>query len=293
MQQGINSNVKTKFGFLCIVLFQFMSCNAAGVSSSEQVELSRWPDVLRYMAKEWQFDDSQLAIIDQIDSVYRLVEDSTVSEGVLKDQICRMKANIESAMSNDTSFPFFYLMQATVRNFSGLLLSDERLLHCSCAIDIMPLGFKWKTISDQDGDWMCYPMYARSWDALDEYALIIVRKTDDDSSLSTVIILNNNVDGEMEEIEIAVYDYDNNPIDVLYEYELSVDSSEMEMGIKRLTIPNWRLIDWLYNSYAMTITFKTSNGLYQINGFPNAGFEQQIKECPRILEIVRNVGKRE
>lgn len=293
MRQGINSNVKTKFGLLCIVLFQFLSCNGGGKLLSEQVDISHWPDVLRYMAKEWQFDDSQLAIIDQIDSVYRLVEDSTVSEGVLKDPICRMKANIESAMSNDTSFPFFYLMQATVRNFSGLLLSDERLLHCSCAIDIMPLGFKWKTISDQDGDWMCYPMYARSWDALDEYALIIVRKTDDDSSLSTVIILNNNVDGEMQEIEIAVYDYDNNPIDVLYEYELSVDSSEMEMGIKRLTIPDGRLIDWLYNSHAMTITFKTSNGLYQINGFPNAGFEQQIKECPRILEVVRTLGKSE
>ncbi len=271
--------------------FNFVSCSSVRSRSTENNELSLWPDNLRYMAKEWHFNDSQLAIIDQIDSVYRLVEGSTVGEDELKGPICQMRSNIESAMSNDTSFLFFYLMQATARNFSGLSMRDVRLLHCSCAIDIMQLGFKWNTKSDQEGDTMLYPMYARSWDALDRYAIINVSKSQDDSLLSTVIVLNNNVDMTMDEIKIAVYDYDNNPIDVLYEYELIVDSSEVENGTKRLTIPNERLMDWLYISYAMTITFKTSNGWYQIDGFPNACFVQQIGECPRVLAFLREMGK--
>lgn len=282
-------DIKSRIVFF-ILFFLLVSCNSI-YRSTDNVDMpARWPDILREVSRGLKLGDERMAVIEQIDSVYRLVEDSANDADILKGPICRMKDNIEFALDNDTSFEFFFMMQATARNFLGLLMYDERILHCSCAIDLSMSGLTWITYSDEEEDNMCFAIYANSWESFGKYALLRLHKSDGDPSLSISLFIQNSIDNRLDDVIITAYDINNNAIGELYEKDLDVDTSGMEVGIKILSLPQDVMIDWLLHSSAMTISYNTSVNFCSLNGFPHSMFSRQVNECPRIASVLKEMG---
>lgn len=282
-------DIKSRIVFF-ILFFLLVSCNSI-YRNTDNVDMpARWPDILREVSRGLKLGDERMAVIEQIDSVYRLVEDSANDADILKGPICRMKDNIEFALDNDTSFEFFFMMQATARNFLGLLMYDERILHCSCAIDLSMSGLTWITYSDEEEDNMCFAIYANSWESFGKYALLRLHKSDGDPSLSISLFIQNSIDNRLDDVIITAYDINNNAIGELYEKDLDVDTSGMEVGIKILSLPQDVMIDWLLHSSAMTISYNTSVNFCSLNGFPHSMFSRQVNECPRIASVLKEMG---
>lgn len=282
-------DIKSRIVFF-ILFFLLVSCNSI-YRSTDNVDMpARWPDILREVSRGLKLGDERMAVIEQIDSVYRLVEDSANDADILKGPICRMKDNIEFALDNDTSFEFFFMMQATARNFLGLLMYDERILHCSCAIDLSMSGLTWITYSDEEEDNMCFAIYANSWESFGKYALLRLHKSDGDPSLSISLFIQNSIDNRLDDVIITAYDINNNAIGELYEKDLDVDTSGMEVGIKILSLPQDVMIDWLLHSSAITISYNTSVNFCSLNGFPHSMFSRQVNECPRIASVLKEMG---
>ena len=137
---------------------------------------------------------------------------------------------------------------------------------------------------------MWFAIYANSWESFGKYALLKLHKSDGDPSLSISLFIQNSIDNRLDDVIITAYDINNNAIGELYEKDLDVDTSGMEVGIKILSLPQDVMIDWLLHSSAMTISYNTSVNFCSLNGFPHSMFSRQVNECPRIASVLKEMG---
>lgn len=123
-----------------VIVFCAIVFSACGTSqkSTQGSGNTRWPDFLREWAADYEIVDAQrLVIIDQIDTLYKLVEDSTSDRGSLCSKLCQLQNTISDAIVQDSSLVFPLMMRARARNLNGILYNNPWLLELGCNCEVM------------------------------------------------------------------------------------------------------------------------------------------------------------
>lgn len=275
------------FLFFCSIVLA--ACSTSHKASEDNTNV-RWPDFLREWAADYEINDPQrLSLIDLVDSVYCFFEDSTLSAEYYSEQVCRMMERMAEVIENDSVFEFTLMMRATAANFWGYAMKDERFFQFDCSGEALGRIVEWQTVNTEDVELMCYTIIPASWQAPTHFAnIILVIGKDDDEPYASFVITNYE-DYLMDSVRIAFLDSTNNVLDVLYEEELYVDSTNAEDGVKTMLIPYRYLMQGLSHSLCVEVAYKTSQGWFSMRGVPRVGFDVQIKDCPRLKAALDEV----
>lgn len=283
IQSNLNRSI---FFVLCVV---FSACGTSHKATKDNVDI-RWPDFLREWAASNEINDPQrLSIIDLVDSVYCFFEDSNLPVDKYSEQVCRMMDRMADVITNDSVFEFSLMMRATAANFMGYAVNDARFFQCDCSGESMGRLVEWQTVNTEDVELMCYTIIPASWQAPTHFAnIILVIGKDDDEPYASFVITNYE-DYLMDSIRIAFLDSTYNVLDVLFEEELFVDSTNAEGGVKTMLIPYRYLMQGLSNTFFVDVAYKTTDGWFAMRGVPRAGFDVQIEDCPRLKAALDEV----
>lgn len=82
--------------------------------------------------------------VDQIISVFDLIDDTTITAEQLEGPICKMKETIEHVIDTDGNYEFAQMMRATARNIAGRMPVDNRLMS-DCVLELMMIDCRWQT----------------------------------------------------------------------------------------------------------------------------------------------------
>ncbi len=267
---------------LCIALAALL-LSACGSTKSEDESNVRWPDFLRDWAADYEINDEQrLSLMDLVDSVYCFFEDSTLSADDYSDQICRMLARIAGVIANDSVFEFTLMMRATAANFWGYAVKDNRFFQCDCSGESLGRIVEWQTVSTDDVELMCYTIMPISWRTPWHFANVLLTIGKDDKEPYASLVVTNYEDYHMDSIRVAFIDKHNIILDILYEEDVWVDSTNAKDGIKTLLIPYDYLMQALSHCMSVVVTYQTPQELFTMRGVPAAGFDVQINDCPRL-----------
>ena len=279
--------LKTIVFFLC--LLGLIACGSTK-GSVDGVGDIRWPDFLREWAADYEINDPQrLSLIDLVDSVYCFFEDSTLSAKDYSEQVCRMMERMAEVIENDSVFEFTLMMRATAANFWGYAMKDERFFQCDCSGEALGRIVEWQTVNTEDVELMCYTIIPASWQAPTHFANIILVVGEDDDEPYASFVITNYEDYLMDSIRIAFLDSTYNVLDVLFEEELFVDSTNAKGGVKTMLIPYRYLMQGLSHSFYVDVAYKTTDGWFAMRGVPRAGFDVQIEDCPRLKAALDEV----
>ena len=247
----------------------------------------RWPDFLRGWAAEYEINGSQrLSLINLIDSVYYFLEDSTQSVEAHSGQVCRMIDQMADVIANDSVFEFTLMMRATASNFLWQASKDDRFYQCDCSGESVSRLMAWQTVYSTDVELMCYTIIPTSWQAPWHFANIILTIGKDDEEPLSSFVITNYEDFQMDSIQITFYDSVYTVLDVVYENEVYVDSTNAARGVKTLLMPYKYLMQMLSQSLFVDVSYKTKEGWYSMKGGPGASFKEQIKDCTRLKMVL-------
>ena len=268
--------------FFALCLFTLSSCTTPKKIADETGDV-RWPDFLRGWAAEYEINDNQrLSLINLIDSVYYFFEDSTQPVEAHSDQVCRMIDHMADVIANDSVFEFTLMTRATMSNFLWYASHDDRFYQCDCSGESVSRLMAWQTFYSTDVELMCFTIISTSWQAPWHFAnIILTAGKDGENPLSSFVIINYE-DFQMDSIQITFYDSVNTVLDVLYENEVYVDSTNAAGGVKTMLMPYKYLMQMLSQSLFVDVSYKTKEGWYSMQGAPGASFKEQIEDCPRL-----------
>ena len=273
---------------LCIITLA--SCGSSQKPTQDDNANTRWPNFLREWAADYEINDPQrVSLINLIDSVYCFFEDTTLSAESYSEQVCRMMERMAEVIENDSAFEFTLMMRATAANFWGYAMKDDRFFQFDCSGEALGRIVEWQTVSSEDVELMCYTIIPVSRKAPWHFANIILTIGNEDKEPYASFVITNYEDYLMDSIRIAFLDSTNNVLDVLYEEELYVDSTNAEDGVKTMLIPYRYLMQGLSHSFCVEVAYKTSQGWFSMRGVPRAGFDVQIKDCPRLKAALDEV----
>ena len=280
---------------LTICLILAITCVVSVVSSASTTQKKiaggtgdvRWPDFLRGWAAEYEINDSQrLSLINLIDSVYYFFEDSTQAVEAHSNQVCRMVDQIADVIANDSVFEFTLMMRATASNFWSQASKDDRIYQCNCSGESISRFAEWQTVSFTDVELLCFTVIPRSWEAPWHFANIILTIGKDDEEPLSSFVITNYEDFQMDSIQISFYDSVHTVLDVVYENEVYVDSTNAARGVKTALMPYKYLMQMLSQSLFVDVSYKTKEGWYSMKGAPGASFKEQIKDCTRLKMVL-------
>lgn len=278
----MNQRNFTKFAIILLCIAAFSACTTSQKTDEENQQV-RWPDFLRDWAADYEINDSQrLSLINLIDSVYYFLEDSTQSVEAHSDQVCRMLDRMADVIANDSAFEFTLMMRATADNFWAQSPRDERILQCDCSSESISRLMDWQTVYSTDVELMCYTITPDPWQTPWHFANMILTIGKDDEDPLASFVITNFQDYKMDSVQIAFYDSTNTVVDVLYEDEVFVDSSNAAGGVKTLLMPYKYLIRMLSHSTDVIVSYKTTEGWYSMRGFPQKNFKKNLNNCPRL-----------
>ena len=274
---------------ICVVSVAFSACTSPQKTAEGTKEV-RWPNFLRDWAADYEINDSQrLSLIDLIDSVYCFLEDSTQSVEVHSNQVCRMIDRMADVIANDSAFEFTLMMRATADNFWSQTPRDERILQCDCSSESISRLMDWQTVYSTDVELMCYTIIPTSWQAPWHFANVILTIGKDDEEPFASFVITNYENIQMDSVQITFYDSTYTVMDVVYEDEVYVDSSNAAGGVKTLLMPYNYLIQMLSYSMALDVTYKTPEGWYSMRGFPQMKFKKNLNDCPRLKKVSNQI----
>lgn len=278
---------------LCVFAVVLSACNTPKQAAVEDEPIQSFPELLQRWVGEYDIDDPhRLALVDLVDSVYYLMMDSTVSAETLKEPICKLKKQIENAILNDSLFEFTQMMRVSARYIGYCIVSDEnRASLYELGSDFINDTFLWQTYSDESIDLMYTSLFGNSWEALEREANIILTTTDNDTTNMASIVFTNFYDITMNNIKIAFYDEDDNPMGVIFERDCFVDSSRSDGGAKEMLIPLDLLMRCINTSRTWNITYETGKDTVTLAGMLNYFFNEQLKDCPRLLARMEKIRK--
>lgn len=275
--------------FLLFYTIALVSCGTSQKATEDEQE-QWWPDFLREWAANYEINDPQrVSLINLVDSVYCFFEDTTLSAESYSEQVCRMMERMAEVIENDSALEFTLMMRATAANFWGYAMKDDRFFQFDCSGETLGRIVEWQTVSSEDVELMRYTIIPVSWKAPWHFANIILAIGNEDKEPFASFVITNYEDYLMDSIRIAFLDSINNVLDVLYEEELYVDSTNMEDGVKTMLIPYRYLMQGLSHSFCVDVAYKTSQGWFSMRGVPRAGFDVQIKDCPRLKAALDEV----
>jgi len=269
-----------------LCLFTLSSCTTPKKIADGNGEV-RWPDFMREWATDYEINDSQrVSLINLIDSVYYFFEDSTQPVEAHSGQVCRMVDRVADVIANDSVFEFTLMMRATASNFLLQASRDDRFYQCDCSGESLSRFVEWQTVSSTDVELMCYTIIPTSWQSPWHFANIILTAGKDGEEPLSSIVITNYEDFRMDSIQITFYDSVYTVLDVVYENEVYVDSTNAAGGVKTLLIPCKYLMQMLSHSLFVDVSYKTKEGWYSMKGSPGASFKEQIEDCSRLKRIM-------
>lgn len=275
---------------IAIVALSMVALSACGTlhKATEQNSNVRWPDFLREWAADYEINDPhRLAIIDQIDTLYRLVEDSTENTNLLCEKICQMQDVISDVIMHDSSLEFSLMMRATARNFYGIIYNHPWVLELECdreVLDFLLIDSKWYTEVRENFDIMYTTILGLSWKAPARFANLILAKEDDNEHSTAILNLYDYVDTIIGNLQISFTDSEENIIDQLTEKDIYVYVPDA--GIKSMMLPPYLVMYALASGGTVAITYDTPNGRVEMIGYPHIHFLEQIEDCPRLKAVL-------
>ncbi len=271
---------------LCIITLA--SCGSSQKPTQDDNANTRWPDFLREWAADFEIEDAQrLAIIDQIDTLYRLVEDSTSDNELLCSKLCQLQNTISDAIAQDSSLVFPLMMRATARNLNGILYNNPWLLELGCNCEVMEyllIDSKWYTSSRVNFDLMYTTIMGLSWQAPERFANLMLSKEDGSELSTALLIVYNYADTVIDNLQVSFTDSEGAIIEQLTEKDTYADVPDA--GVKRMVLPPYQVMNALANGGTLTISYDTPKGSLELTGFPHVHFMEQIEACPRLKEVL-------
>ncbi len=273
------------FLFFCSIVLA--ACSTSHKASEDNTNV-RWPDFLREWAADYEIEDAQrLAIIDQIDTLYRLVEDSTSDNELLCSKLCQLQNTISDAIVQDSSLVFPLMMRATARNLNGILYNNPWLLELGCNCEVMEyllIDSKWYTSSRENFDLMYTTIMGLSWQAPDRFANLVLTKEDGSELSTAILIVYNYADTVIDNLQVSFTDSEGVIIEQLTEKDTYTDVPDT--GVKRMMLPPYLVMNALANGGTLTISYDTPQGTLEMIGVPHVHFKEQIEACPRLKEVL-------
>lgn len=273
-----------------LIAFGAIIIAACGTShkASEDNAIIRWPDFLRDWAADYEIKDTQyLAIIDQIDTLYQLVDDSTSDMEMLCGKLCQMQGIISNVIRQDSSLVFPLMMRATARNFYGKIYNNPRLLESDCpcnVLDYLIIDAQWNTSSRANLDLMYTTILGLSWQAENRFANLMLGKEDGNDMAMSLLLVYNYTDTIINNLQLIFTDSDGNVLERLTEGDTYVDTPDV--CVRRMHVPPYLLMAALADNGTITISYETPNGIVEMIGFPHIYFMEQIEDCPRLKEVL-------
>lgn len=282
-------NTKTIFRIttaaMCLLWLSACDCTKRILNDNNGL---RWPDFLRDWAADYEIEDAQrLAIIGQIDTLYRLVEDSTSDSELLCFKLCQLQNSISDAIVYDSSLVFPLMMRATARNLYGIIYNNPWLLELGCNCEVMEyllIDSKWYTSSRENFDLMYTTIMGLSWQAPDRFANLVLTKEDGSELSTAILIVYNYADTVIDNLQVSFTDSEGAIIEQLTEKDTYTDVPDT--GVKRMMLPPYLVMNALANGGTLTISYDTPQGTLEMTGFPHVHFKEQIEDCPRLKEVL-------
>lgn len=271
---------------LCIITLA--SCGSSQKATQDDNANTRWPDFLRDWAADYEINDAQrVAIIDQIDTLYTLVEDSTSDSELLCSKLCQLQNTISDAIVHDSSLVFPLMMRATARNFYGKIANNPWLFDLDCECNI--LGYLvadavWYTSNRKNFDLMYTTIMGLSWQAPERFANLMLSKEDGSELSTALLIVYNYTDTIIDNLQVLFTDSEGAIIEQLTEKDTYAEVPDA--GVKRMMLPPYLVMNALANGGTLTISYDTPQGTLEMIGFPHVHFIEQIKGCPRLKEVL-------
>lgn len=278
-----------KLLYLISSLMLLASCSSAQQTTDNDENLTTWQGVMRMWCKEYEIDDAQrLAVVDQIISVFDMIDDTAITAEQLEEPLCKMKENIEHVIDTDGYFEFAQMMRATARNLAGRMPADSRLLS-DCAMELMLIDGRWQTFSNDSMDFMATSLFYNSWQAMARKVNIIFSKSDNDNKVYAEMIFTNLIDTAMDNLNIYFLQNKDTVLALTNADILQVDNSDAFAGVKRALVEPSFLIDAMINTNTIITSYDTPNEHIEYISFPQIHFEEQINNCPRLMAVINEM----
>lgn len=276
-----------KILYLISSLVLLASCSSAQKANDNSEGPTTWQGVLRMWCEVYEIDDAQrLAVVDQIISVFDMIDDTTISAEQLEGPICKMKETIEHVIDTDGYFEFTQMMRATARNIAGRIPVDNRLM-TDCVVDLMLEDCLWQTFSDDSLDFMATSLFYNSWQAIARKVnIIIFTKSDNDENVYAEMIFTNFIDTAMDNLNVFFLQDKDTVLALTNDDILYVDNSDAYGGVMRTLVSPSFLIDAMLATNIIIISYDTPNEHIEYFSFPQIHFGEQINDCPRLKKIV-------
>lgn len=277
-----------KLLFISLLIVPLVSCNTPKESTQDD-NSTRWPDFLREWAADYEIVNPQRqAIIDQIDTLYRLVDDSTENTGLLCEKLCQLQNTISDAIVYDSSLVFPLMMRATARNFYGKIANNPWLFDLDCECNI--LGYLvadavWYTSNRKNFDLMYTTIMGLSWQAPNRFANLMLTKEDGSELSTAILIVYNYADTVIDNLQVSFTDSEGAIIEQLTEKDTYADVPDA--GVKRMVLPPYLVMNALATGKTLTISYDTPQGTLEMTGFPHVYFMEQIEACPRLKDVLK------
>lgn len=276
------------FSLIALGAFVLASCGSSQKPTQDDNANTMWPDFLRDWAAYYEIDDAQrLAIIDQIDTLYTLVEDSTSDNELLCSKLCQLQNTISDAITQDSSLVFPLMMRSTARNLNGILYNNPWLLELGCNCEVMKyllIDSKWYTSSRENFDLMYTTIMGLSWQAPDRFANLVLTKEDGSELSTAILIVYNYADTVIDNLQVSFTDSEGAIIEQLTEKDTYADVPDA--GVKRMMLPPYLMMNALANGGTLTISYDTPQGSLELTGYPHVHFKEQIEACPRLKDVL-------
>lgn len=283
-----------KLFYLISSIVLLASCSTTQKATDNNEASTTWQDVLRMWSETYDINDDaqRMAVIDQIISVFDMIDDSTLTKEQLDEPICKLKEILMHIIETDSSFEFAQIMRATARNIAGRMPRDERLA-TDCIFDLMIGDSRWQTFSNDKQDLMYTSLFYNSWQALGRMANIILTKSDDNNLALTTIVVTNHIDTVMDNLRVVFIAERDTTAVLTANDDLIVYDNEDGAGIKTVFIPPYILLEALLTTSTITIEYDTPYEHIQMIGCPQVHFEEQVKDCPRLMAVMNEIEKHE
>ena len=282
---NIKSTIKVAAVMVCLLGISACGSHKSTTQKNEEI---RWLIFLRDWAADYEIDDAQrLAIIDQIDTLYKLVEDSTSDSERLCTMLCQLQNTISDAIVQDSSLVFPLMMRATARNLYGIIYNNPWLLELGCNCEVLEyllIDSKWYTSSRKNYDLMYTTVMGLSWQAPDRFANLVLTKEDGNELSTAFLIVYNYADTVIDNLQVSFTDSEGAIIEQLTEKDTYTDVPDT--GVKRMMLPPYLVMNALANGGTLTISYDTPQGTLEMIGYPHVHFMEQIEACPRLKEVV-------
>ena len=301
-----------RFAFLITITFVccFYSCNSSTKESETKKTIVdekylEWPKYLRatYCDIFKENDPRELAIIDQIEDYYRMMADNSTTTDMYSESLSRLVDTLRNEIEYNHYVVFSALMRATALNvfYNINTFNAEKgkiPTKCDRYSDGMLLPFRWNTSLRDDSlgmEMMSTACFQSSYEALNRFALLNIAFRESEESQLSMLIVTDYIDKTIDSLQLYFTDL-NDSVIARYNSEnvdVYIDSTDYKTdGVIRMILPTEYILYALNHSNTMVVEYVGKNGRVKLTSFAPIPFKEQIKDCPRLNNLMNTLLKK-